>query len=595
MLKWNKKSKTEKQPWKRLKENVDAIIKSTDKTRCDMDRYLKIYNGEIFNSGVEGEDVWGRELTPSDSKASVNLAFSTVEAVAPMLTDSKPITHVIARQPFLANLAESYNQALSYMWDKEHIPTKIYELVKNGMIMGLGVMKVWFDPSRDNEGELAIDNIDPRDFFIAPGYTDIWDAPLCGVKVKKPIMWVKERFPNVKKIKCSNMKDEVSDYSFDNGQDSDLSTRFVNVYEVWMRDETLIDEEISEEEDDRNKSDRKKKYPNGKFVYFTDSQFLGEEPSLFNHGRPPYVTFTNYSKPFEFVGAGEINQIEGLVKEVNYIYQKISNHIRNYCNTSYLADVGAAIDPDNLKTAIRNGGEVIPWDSQMGTRGLPVVPLIKDVISGEVIKAITIYQKWIDLMSGVTDVSRGMVGKNERQSASEIAMLTESSNTRTRQKVRNLEDTIEKLGYLIVSTIMQFWDSPRKVYEVKEEGTAYMELSNSWERALLSILPPELQEQLKEEEEGGELATPEAKDALKDYERFVEAFGNETDPVYFDFEIAVGAMSTLPMDKQVRAQMHLRLAGLKRIANVDLYKGLGYPDPEEMAKRTKAENSGGGQ
>jgi hypothetical protein len=188
----------------------------------------------------------------------------------------------------------------------------------------------------------------------------------------------------------------------------------------------------------------------------------------------------------------------------------------------------------------------------------------------------TIIPSIIEEVSGVTDVTKGQVGKQERQSASEIAILLESSHTRTRQRVRNLEWSLKRIYYMILRLTMQHYETPRTVSYEEDGQRIYAEYGNDKAMADQLMQPAQLPNSVQErmnngmirKEEGFWVGNPEDvqilqkhERELRDYEKFLSFFDDvgDTDPIFFDFDIEIQTDSMLPMDKQARANLYMRL------------------------------------
>jgi hypothetical protein len=161
-----------------------------------------------------------------------------------------------------------------------------------------------------------------------------------------------------------------------------------------------------------------------------------------------------------------------------------------------------------------------------------------------------------------------MAVKKQRQSASEISVLIESSYTRTRQRVRNLEWSTKRLAYLAISLMQQFYDEPRD-FNFREDNTLnYGTVSNS---------PAMLQQMMQQPPENAE------EDEM--YRKMVEYIEKNPDKIYVDFEIEIQTNSTLPMDRQSLANLALRLFEMKAIDRQALFEFLSLPMGKEIAAR----------
>jgi hypothetical protein len=543
--------------FKRMQSVVDKIMDDPDvkKHRDDMTRFLKMFKGDWWNEA---------KLSDGDTKVAMNYVFSTVSTVAPLLTDNRPQWSVRARKPFLQAFIDGYKLASEYLWDKLDMDMKLFRWVMDALIMEIGIAEVWFDPESEVAGELRVDIVDPRTFFIAPGYDDIWDAPLCGTRDRSPISEIRSRYPKQgKKVKPSNPDPKID---YEEMEGFELSTEFATVYKVWCKDDAtesyFIDEFGKPSDEDTGTKETKKKYPHGKWMIFTPEVLLEEKPCDYKHSKPPYVALYDYMIPHEFIGQGEANQIEHMNKSFNRALQLMDHWVQWYCDPPWLLDGNSGIEEEKAKKAILEGGGLLVYNA-MGNQD-PIkkaqVPPPSSVVSAMP----TGLAKLIEEETGVTDISKGVSPKGERQSATEISTLMESSYTRTRQRVRNVEHAIKRLYYLILELMQQYYSEPRD-YNYKSPDLSgshtWDTIGNTPEIAKQYVWPQ--QRQNPEAERGNMGDTEQEKDLQgeKDYAAFMEyisEFG-EADPVYAAFDIEIQTNSTLPMDKQSLANLFLRL------------------------------------
>ena len=495
-----------------------------------MSRYLKRYKGEWWDE---------KKLDDSDSKIVANFVFSTVASIAPLLTDNRPIWSARARDPILDNYVDAFSLALEYLWDKLDMDQTVYKWVLDALIFGTGIVKCWYDPE---EEESVIEVVDPRTFFIAPGYDDLWKAPFCGVRKRMPLSWIWQAFPAEK---AKQVKPDSDDDSLPEDEWA-AQEKMVTVDEVFIRDSSMEKVEADGEE--------RPVYPHGRLLTYTKDVWLGSKASPFQHGKPHYVALRDYNIPHEFWGMGEVEQIEDMCMSFNRNLQLMDKWTQYYCDPPWLYDVNAGLgNAETVKKQLKQGGGFFGYNS--GTVQSPdhaLHKLASTSIDPTIITQMSAITKLIEEMSGVTDITKGMSVKSQRQSATEISTLLESSYTRTRQRVRNLEDAIKRLLYLKMSNMMQFYSEPRQFSRKLEdengiERTAWPTISNQQDFAKQTLGSPT---DAKTDEEAQEISDR--------YKQFAERYGN-LDRVYAAFDLEIQTNSTLPMDKQSLANLFLRL------------------------------------
>lgn len=554
-----------------LRKKIDSIFTATQKTRDDMRRFRRLFEGDLWVLSEPEFDAFEK------SNIQLNTVFSTIESIIPLITDNRPITQVVPRFPFMQKVSEALNNVTKYAWQALEIPKKLHAWELDAMTCKYGVAKIWYDPGKRFGSKYCFEIIDPIDFFIAPGFEDPWEAPFCGIRTQKPISWVKRYFPDVKEIKAgksnTNTEGTKRAFKFSDNSSIDDETEFVEITETWIRDDEALEEIVEEDENGKRKKTKRKKYPYGKYCWFTPHQELGTMPAEDNHGLPPYVILHTYIRPHDFTGISIVELIEGLHKDANLILKYYSDFIRIYHNQNELADIsGGSFDVDEYKRSRSKGGQVYLWDSQGGSKQSPVSPIPEPQLHPNMREYIGIIPSFIEDVTGVTDITKGQVGKQERQSAVELGILHETSNTRIRQMIRNLESSLSRSYYLLLRLVMQH-QTDIEYFPFKEpDGTGYQQYGNSFAQAQ-EIMRPQENERItglmeRQQKTGIPItnqndlkAYERYKQELDDYEKFLTVFkdNGEFDPIFFDFDIEIQNDSMLPMDKQSRANILLRL------------------------------------
>jgi len=567
---------------KKLQAEIDRVWESESYKgrQKDMNRWLKEYEGEWWNK---------KKLKDQESPIFCNYIFATVETNAPLLTDNRPIWSVRARESHMQEYLNVYSKALEYLWDKLELDWKTYLAVKQSQIWPVGLWKIRFDPDAEFGGEVAVEVDDPRTFFISPGDTDLWNCHYCGTVKQRTLAWVKSNYPDkYKDVEPDDDSDKKLDKS--KAEDFELQSREVTIYEVWLKDDAII-EHVVDELDESGKptgektKKREKKYPNGRYIVFSKNKVrLQDNPSPFSHGKPSWIAFYDYQVPHSFWGIPEPQQIENLNQEFNARLQDMVWHCRKHLRPNYLADEGSGLDIPTLKKELPEGDNVFACNMSGVEKPLkPVDPPPFDKTHQDLMAGIG---QLIEEVSGVTDISKGMASKKQRQSASEVSILIESSYTRTRQRVRNLEASIKRAAYLMLELMQQYYTEPRTFSMKRDNEIEFMPISNS---------PSFLQEVSKPEPQMGE-APEDYEQRLtqdEDYQKIIKEFG-DTDQVYASFDIEIQTNSTLPMDKQSLANLALRLGEVQvtPLSPIDIEAILDilrFPNKDKILKRKKQE------
>lgn len=574
---------------KRIRAAFDHVYNSEEyKTRRkNFERWLKRYGGEL----------WPDDLNRHESKIQVNFIFANIQSMCPLLTDNRPIWHMRARDPMYQNMANIYGKALEYLWDVLEMDNNIFLVEKDALLYGTGILKTFWNVEED---EVETEVIDPATFVIAPGYDDIWKSAWCGEKVRKPLTWFKMNYPD----KFDQVKPEEEDPQQQYAQHLfDLEKKTATVYQIWVRDPTIEEyfEEISPEFDSdgtevkpaTKEKKTRKKYPNGRLIIMTKDVVLKDEEAPFKHGVAPYSAFYDYRVPHKFWGMGEPLHIEYLHKEYNVQLQAAVKHARLTENPNYIIDSSSGLDEEAVKDEFPQGGNM--WSASM-VNDMPIKAIEMGTLERTHMELLRLLPWAMEEVSGVTKLSKGEPSKKERQSASEVSILIESSYTRTRQKVRLLEWGVKRAAYQQLCLMQQYYDGARyfSYKEGNDEGTGlnFGLVGNSPNMLMESNTP----EQISEEKDGEYAARLGTDKEYQQTKQLIQEVYHDVDPIYFKFDIEIQTNSTLPMDKQSLANLMLRLAeiqvGPNSIIDAEaVLKQLQIPDREAIEARKQKEKA----
>jgi hypothetical protein len=178
-----------------------------------------------------------------------------------------------------------------------------------------------------------------------------------------------------------------------------------------------------------------------------------------------------------------------------------------------------------------------------------------------------------------------MAAKRQRQSATEVQVLAESSYTRIRQAIRNLEWSLKRAFYLVISLMQDFYTEPRTVSFSRGSEMGWVDVGNTRGVLTESVTPPK-----KENESDKEYH--ERVRENRDYQQMLEVLG-EVDRIYEDFDIEIQTNSTLPTDQQSRANLMLQLAQTQItpqsvVDDKAVLDTLRIPEADEILKRKQA-------
>jgi len=145
---------------------------------------------DIFNTYSQSRDTWarnakedkefrlGRQWTEEQEETLINRGQSpvvinrihpAVESAKAMLTANRPSFRVAPREDSDNKVAQVISALLSYMFDISDGRTAVRQSVDDYYVMGMGIMQVFQDPTKDmGKGEVIIKDLDPLDVYIDP-------------------------------------------------------------------------------------------------------------------------------------------------------------------------------------------------------------------------------------------------------------------------------------------------------------------------------------------------------------------------------------------------------------------------------------------
>lgn len=561
---------------------VDKIFNDTSAVRENMTRNYKHWAGEIWAD-------MPNKSRPDESKAIINYCFSTVENIAPMLTDNRPIISVAPKQEFLVPLGESYRLALRYFWQIAEMDILTLKAWLSALIMKKGIFKVYFDPALRIDGDIRVEVEDPRHFFSAPGYTDPWYAPYQGVRCRRPISVVKKLIEkngwDMQAVEPDDPGEKEAwdsrDIKFGDAESAELSTFSTMIYEIWEGpgEGNIIREQQGAKKVEEGDSEK------AHMIYLTKDKFLGSIPLEDYHKKPIWISLDDYVDPFNSLGICDVDMVRTLNQELNLQFQKLAGFTNRYHNPNWYYNTNVTMeDPEVLKKEFLKGGNLFAVDMTEQGAGAPFGVIAAPNMIPDIHRMIGMIIKLMEEMSGVTEIAKGIAATKE-QSASEASILAESSYTRTRQRVRQYESTIGRLDWLVIMLMQQYYQPDRSYNFKNEEGQlTYGRIGNSRAHAESVMQMPDesIRRLIMGSGQSQNIMNLEERDAH--YEEFIKAFG-EKDKVFFDFDVIVETNSSLPLDMQSLANLMLRLGQMKFADRRGVLETLKIPGGREMADR----------
>lgn len=432
-----------------LKKYVDRL--STGKKWRDEEGYddlwdslVDLYRGKHFES------------LSKDDRVAVNIAFSTVNVIAPSVAVNNPKITVNARNPETAPQAVIAEAAVNYWWKHYDIRDEFRRAVKDFLCVGHGWLKCGYafveaddvdddDDSADTPDNLATPKIivkEDRPFVERVSFHDVFVDP--DALTEKDMRWIAQRIRRpISEVRTDKRYDTKARTSVGAGRSGDVQGITSPYRQPVDKQMDYID--IWEFYD----------IANGKVCVFAEGgdAFLikpQKMPYEFGH---PFVMLRNYDVPDHFYPMGDLEAIEPLQRELNETRTQMINHRKKY-SRKYLYRT-SAFGPEG-RTQMENEADNV------------LVPVIEDVPLGDVVRPFptemtppefynhsSMIVDDANMVSAVSEYMRGGMPEISR-TATEAAITQDASNARAADKLAIIEGAIARVGRRLVQLAQQY-------------------------------------------------------------------------------------------------------------------------------------------
>lgn len=409
----------------------------------------------------------------------VPYAFSTIETIVPRLVAGRPQIDVMPREEGDTDYARVQNYLVDYQWDQCDMDKLLPDIVRQMLIYGTSVVKVYWDKKVETvEEEIEIDPdfpelgsqkvevekttknqpvvemVDLYDFFWDPKGFDI-DS--CG--------WVAHRTYRSYDYLIKMQKQGL--YKNVNLLEKDKTRPFKGETDKITRTTALgttDPQSVSGDSDKEANIELIEYWEDNRVVTIANrTVVIRDDKNPFAHGKKPFVRFIDQSVPKEFCGIGELEPIETLQKELNDMRNQRMDNASLILNRMWLVQNGANVDEDELVSDV---GGVIHTDKIEGVQALypPEIP-------NSSYREETLIKADIQQTTGITDYTKGVASDAlANETATGISMMQEAGNARIKLKMMNIEMGIREIGELFISLNKQFIDE-ETVIRILGEGS----------------------------------------------------------------------------------------------------------------------------
>lgn len=421
-------------------------------------RLINLYRGRHYRGQAVGD------------RLLVNIAFSTINTLAPSVSIGRPKINVNPRTPEDGDKAIVTESIINYWWQHYDCQTEFQRAVKDYLILGHGWVKTGYrfveevkinkieytadeaadqKPTDDVESELIIredrpfvERVDPFYMYVDPEATTMDDARWVAQLIRRPLKEAKAD----RRYEASARADlTASSYR----KFGDVTS--AGIYNAPSEDEAFCD--IYEFYDINT----------GEMCVFSDAggdKFLIKPikmPYVFGH---PFVMLRNYDIPGFFYPMGELEAIEPLQYELNETRTQMMNHRKRY-SRKWLAMESAFDDFGRQMLASDDDNVIVPVKGSENLNNV-VVPMPALINPPEFYNQSALIQNDIDRVSGVSEYQRGAIPETTR-TAREASIIAEAGNARVAEKLVTIENHIARCAQNLIMLAQQFMTGEQTV------------------------------------------------------------------------------------------------------------------------------------
>jgi len=428
---------------------------------------------------------WPSTTLSKSDLISVNLAFSTINVIAPSVAVNHPKIVVQATHPDDADRAAFVEAVTNHMWRHHDYRRPFRRAVKDFLIFGHGWLKVGWkfveqersvsDVERDELYGQAIDEADraaiempemvgdlptdediaanlpstqtivvedqpfvervsPFDVFVDPEATCMDDIQWIAQRIVRPL----EDVQNDKRYKPSVRKRLGADAGlnpayqdpFDKAQFSADSER-VTLWEYYDIESNTMS--VCTEDG--------------------DEFLLDPTPMPYAYGHP-FVMLRNYDVPDFFYPIGDLESIESLQLELDKTRTQLMNDRKRYARKylyherSFGPEGREALESDQ-------DGRLVPVVDENKPLSEVVIPMPQIPVSPEIYNYSQVITEDINVVSGVNEYARGQMPEI-RRTATEASIIADASNARAADKLAIVEIGIGDIARRVLQLLQQY-------------------------------------------------------------------------------------------------------------------------------------------
>tara|TARA_R110002110_G_scaffold289423_1_gene503683 strand:+ start:866 stop:2752 length:1887 start_codon:yes stop_codon:yes gene_type:complete len=463
-----------------INEKLDSSARWRDEMGYDnlWRRMVDLYRGRH----------WPRTTASREDLIAVNIAFSTVNVIAPAVSVNHPKIVVVPNKPEDEDRAAFVEAVVNHLWRHHDFRTPFRRSVKDFLIFGHGWLKVGWNfleqerqlgeaerdelfaeatiesdvfamenpemagdlPDYDQmlasvpatsmtvvEDQPFIERVSPYDIYIDPEATCVEDAKWIAQRMVVSL----EEAKKDKRYKPSARKN-LEATSLLNPMYAPTDRQETNMYLQGVIERTVIYEfyDIANNTISVLAKD-------------TDEFLVDPMPMPYAYGQP-FVMLRNYDVPDHFYPMGDLEAIESLQLELDKTRSQLMNARKRYAR-KYLYHERSFGPEGREALESEDDGRLVPVVDENKPLSEVVVPMPQIPLSPEIYNLSSIIEQDINTVSGVSEYARGSMPEI-RRTATEASIIADAQNARAADKLATVEIGIGHLARRVIQLMQQY-------------------------------------------------------------------------------------------------------------------------------------------
>lgn len=422
-------------------ERMNVTENNLNSRHSDWKTYWKLYKS------VTEDDM------PTISQNFIPMIFTIVETLMPRIvssiTGTDPIISTLPRTADDVKAAKVLESLQQFQLMKMNFEQKLIPIVRDALIMDVGVAKLQWDIRDDYRGPW-MEYVNPFEIFPDPHAKSVEDAKYIMQRyfIDKETL---QGWEDQMKVGTRAGGESIDNISESRGRDQDDDAQQIRLQSIGqsVHTDTTQDwvEVIEHWEDDH--------------VQFiaNENTMIRDEENPYEHGQKPFHFFADYPQGDSIFGQGEVENLEDLQHEINEKRNQRIDSVNMQLSPPVIKSPSALLDDEEMVVE-----PYAVWTANPDDIAFPQMP----DVTPPAVREEQMAQQNMREVSAVTSVIQGVSSQNNPSTATGFNTLDQNAASRFTLKVRSFEKPIQDMAHQMHKLNMQF-QTPQSMIRIVGE------------------------------------------------------------------------------------------------------------------------------